>query len=122
MKVKARDLVAGWPRGRSTGTFIDTRDLLEFCRWRWTNTKCPEIPLLLADLEQSVAYHEGQQRMVDAFFAAWRTLPPASLVRYSYFPSELKTFPIFRETLEEMTLEEAMSRHEHRLTFRLVNC
>ena len=80
MKMKARDIVEGWPRGRSTGTFIDSIDDLAWYRMRWTayayNPLKGEHELIaqrhLDDLMANVLYHQAQQKMVTEYFERWR--------------------------------------------------
>jgi hypothetical protein len=69
--MKARDIIPGWPRGRST----TSAQFPKFPAWmysmryrvdepgRWD----PDIELHLASMEADANYHEGQQRMVDEF-------------------------------------------------------
>lgn len=65
MKVKARDIVAGWPRGRSTVVLWSNWELL------WFLTRTPKSEKFFA-LGLEVAYHEGQQEMQNAYFERWR--------------------------------------------------
>lgn len=95
MKLKARDIISGWPRGRSTGCFTDCRDDLFFYRMRWTNPRCPEIPLLLSDLEANIAYHETQQAMVTAYLERWR-LPPLDARMRPLPPDEIRALEQLR--------------------------
>jgi hypothetical protein len=70
--MKARDIIPGWPRGRSTWAHAPSRwDLEGFdfgqnrLAWRDRVRKC-------SDLKVDVIYHEAQQRMVNAYFERWR--------------------------------------------------
>lgn len=64
--MKARDIIPGWPRGRTT---VGGRDLAyyEFFSWPW-----PSRFLTLEELDQERKYHEGQQSMVNSYFEEWR--------------------------------------------------
>ena len=73
-KIKARDIIAGWPRGRSTlPTYHNDRWR---CGMRWpmlaltgfmgvTSLKAYEARLIAEDDQAERDYHEAQQRMVD---------------------------------------------------------
>jgi hypothetical protein len=99
MKLKARDIVKGWPKPRSIVRFpAGNRFLVNDAR-------------ALADHLENVYYHERQQQIQDLFFAAWRAMPPRDPLDFTYFPSELRTFPIFMESLEETSLEEIVGHY-----------
>lgn len=70
MKLKARDIVKGWPRSRSTS-------------YGWPRSDCYLEPFFLLlnkpprgeFIDEAIAsreYHRAQQRMNDACFERWR--------------------------------------------------
>ena len=68
-KIKARDIILGWPRGRSTADMWPDwkmADMLEVFR--------PDQIERIAEAKLDAAYHEGQQEMVNRFIERWRTL------------------------------------------------
>ena len=74
MKLKARDVVAGWPKGRSTSIFLPDRYELAWFRFAVSRSTYSELRFEIADrqrwldLQQTVEYHEAQQAMVDRHF------------------------------------------------------
>jgi hypothetical protein len=81
MKLKARDIIAGWPRGRSTSAFTITRADLE---WLQFVNRARRFDEMIA----SVEYHEAQQRMIDDYFERWRQPRPDPIegMRWALFP------------------------------------
>jgi hypothetical protein len=79
VKIKARDVIAGWPKGRSTSGFSTTRLDLTFIvavrsgRGRFLTANPEADCAFLKELEAGVLYHEAQQRMVNEFLERWRT-------------------------------------------------
>lgn len=67
MKLKARDIIPGWPRGRSTITCY-SNDLWKYSRWNdyWFLIKRISADSLV-DLKQDYNYHQKQQEMVNRF-------------------------------------------------------
>jgi hypothetical protein len=64
--MKARDIIPGWPRGRSTvNAWPQDLDMLWFRR----NLSKEAVLLLKADADLTREYHEDQQLMVDGFRA-----------------------------------------------------
>lgn len=76
MKLKARDIIAGWPRGRSTLAAIDWREQ-EIFRMHWPPQKAFEY---FGDR----VYHQGQQLMLDNYFEQWRQPPPDPFERMTW--------------------------------------
>lgn len=66
-KVKARDVIPGWPKPRSTSA--------NWVPWRFY--ALPFYPSHLgetyAEDMTTVLYHDAQQKMVDDYFEHWRT-------------------------------------------------
>jgi len=69
VKLKARDIIPGWPKGRSTSTFILNRDDLVWCLW----LNRANYHKSFFEMKASVEYHEAQQRMMNGYFERWRT-------------------------------------------------
>jgi hypothetical protein len=60
--VKAREIIAAWPRGRSTTTAWDNREVLMMFRvWRWSDEDRKKLE---AEIEDDRRYHERQERMM----------------------------------------------------------
>lgn len=75
-KVKARDIVEGWPRGRSTSTLsLPERWMLD-----WPMNREEGCHELIREIE----YHESQQRMVNEYFEAWRK--PKANIKHPFRP------------------------------------
>ena len=76
MKLKARDIIAGWPKPRSTAVMPAWRSLV--------SGNC----ILFDEVLATINYHEAQQRMVDHYFAQYRLPPPDRLekMRWALFP------------------------------------
>lgn len=68
--MKARDIIANWPRGRTTSSHRHAvKD-----DWIWLlHTYNPRAQ---EELAATADYHKAQQRMIDTFFARWRTTRP----------------------------------------------
>jgi len=64
VKVKARDIISGWPKPRSSSCW--SFDVYFFS---WS----PASKERLRDQAAAKAYHEGQQRMVNQYFEQYRT-------------------------------------------------
>jgi hypothetical protein len=65
--MKARDIIAGWPKGRSTSTSAAT---LPPWMYRYNGTGIDwDIERYLATLEADAEYHATQQKKVDDFRA-----------------------------------------------------
>lgn len=62
--MKARNIIPGWPRGRST----ESASKWTMPRWfrYWDDP----------DADATEAYHAGQQAMVNAYFEQWRLQYP----------------------------------------------
>jgi hypothetical protein len=90
MKVKARDIIPGWPKPRSASC------------WSYNVYWLPWFPSLderLADEQATRAYHKEQQRMVTAWLERWRHPPMDEQMRifsgklnYRYFITSLENF------------------------------
>jgi hypothetical protein len=86
MKVKARDIIAGWPRGRSTSVLsMDPAEKLLWLRWQngligqpppaftpATRVRLGELAHLIGELIETIDYRASQQRMVDEYLERWR--------------------------------------------------
>lgn len=77
MKLKARDLVKGWPRGRSTSRFDSWKWKLDPFFLRINEPREEFIREGLADER----YHQAQREMVDGFFERYRHPVPDWAVR-----------------------------------------
>jgi hypothetical protein len=89
--VKARDIIPGWPRPRSTSTFpCPTRDDMRL----WICFFGPPSNARLECWEHMLAYHEGQQRMVNQWFERWRTPQPAPKIPLKFFKMVNKTLEL----------------------------
>ena len=67
MKLKARDIVSGWPRGRSTATCTDP---WKYSLWWWAFCKHPtenHLQRKQDDLLLDRDYHFAQSQMVDRY-------------------------------------------------------
>lgn len=74
-KLKARDIIPGWPRGHSTT--ISAINL----RWQWddfTMFWCHK-PFLQGDISRDREYHLDQQRMFDWYVSRYR-VPPGKFI------------------------------------------
>ena len=69
MKIKARDIIQGWPRGRSTTTSYDNRFWQRFDYWPYLNRTSIAM---LHQLGMERVYHQMQQAMVHEWFAMYR--------------------------------------------------
>ena len=71
MKLKARDLIPGWPRGRSTvvGWNVDGLAMFGFLGWYPRDEHSRTQAWL--EIAESRAYHAGQQAMVDGYRNQW---------------------------------------------------
>jgi hypothetical protein len=95
MKLKARDLVHRWPRGRSMSIVRSAVEVVVF------EDREDFIEHFL-----NLLYHGDQQRMVDRFLEAWRAQPPFDRLSVNYFPTELPVRPLFMETCTSKTLAD----------------
>lgn len=75
MKLKARDIIPGWPRGRSTADMWPDWKSVDMGEVFWPN-RAEKIAELKLDRE----YHEAQQQMVNEFIERWRR-PQIELIR-----------------------------------------
>lgn len=70
-ETKARDIIPGWPKGRSVGW--NKHNLSEDARykryWIFRTYRSTEME---AHAAQEAAYHAGQQAMVNAYFEQYR--------------------------------------------------
>jgi hypothetical protein len=70
MGMKARDIIPGWPRGRSTSSFEGN--------WAYVNDgfffRCSDE--MRASLRLDAEYHRGQQAMMERYFAQYRSREP----------------------------------------------
>lgn len=82
---KARDIIAGWPRGRSTSYFRHWEFVDDWYMYLRYRSQTELIGRLKRDQAESAAYHERQSQMVDAwrqdggFNNHGRTLPFGSV-------------------------------------------
>jgi hypothetical protein len=81
MKVKARDVVPGWPRGHSTSRPFDDFDSFSmyYGRRLWTQS---EREQLQADIEANAEYHRRQAEIA-AEFRARKAQPEGAAIRMS---------------------------------------
>lgn len=72
--MKAREIIPGWPRGRST-TRSAVNSKYEYRHFLWPMYRSEESQI---DLEADAIYHAEQARMLhEFFFEAYRAKPPA---------------------------------------------
>jgi hypothetical protein len=72
MKIKARDIIPGWPKGRSTTASFDNHCWEYFDVWP---KSCLHTDGMKEQMQLERLYHQMQQAMVNEYFAAYR-LPP----------------------------------------------
>lgn len=87
MKVKARDIIPGWPKGRSTWAYTPSRWDTE-----WAKVYCMQ-PEAMVELRENVKYHEQQQKMVNTFLERKldESLWECPLWRYSVIPIDRRS-------------------------------
>jgi hypothetical protein len=78
MKLKARDIIPGWPKGRSTSVFgpLNSSLILWFASIRAREDECDK--LRFAEQLASLEYHQAQQNLLHAYFEAYRSKPEES--------------------------------------------
>lgn len=94
MKLKARDLIPGWPRGRST---VVLNDPWLHSIWWWTFCNHPSerhIELKRREVSDDRAYHAGQSEMVERYkygkkFGPQIEVPLRTCFRLVQWPVEL---------------------------------
>jgi len=73
---KARDIIAGWPRGRSTSTssyYKYEAEMLIFMLFGRTHWSAPDLFRAEDELAANSVYHREQQRMFDWYVSQYRT-------------------------------------------------
>jgi hypothetical protein len=74
-KLKARDIIAGWPRGRSTSTssyYLYEAEMLIFVLFGRTSWNATDLFKAEDEISASAAYHREQQRMFDWYVSRYR--------------------------------------------------
>lgn len=114
MKLKARDLVAGWPRGRSMSVlsispgekmlwFRFEHGLMDKFPLRYTpatRDRLQHIARVVDELIQEIDYRAEQQRMVNRYLERWRLDPDGCLLDLKMWPED----PLLVQALQQFLI------------------
>jgi hypothetical protein len=86
--MKARDLIPGWPKPRSTvcSTPYDCSAMLRFGRCSWSSL---DLERLCEDVVLNNNYHRAQQLMLDDFHSQYRRKTAQELRYFRFFSGEI---------------------------------
>jgi hypothetical protein len=107
-KVKARDIIPGWPRGRTVTVSFDNTRYLYFDMWPWLDRTSFAMQ---HQLGIDRVYHQMQQAMVNEWFEKYRTKDDRDIIlwvcnelrlskAYEIFNLELDDKPLYSFTLK----------------------
>lgn len=96
-KTKARDIVAGWPRGASCSKRNSADTQRSKLAWRLMLAgvhpfEIPYVQILSVELAEAILYERGQQAMTNAYRRSTRDYWPPKPVRHFRSDSHLLVF------------------------------